>query len=160
MFNVAMAKRYSILFRKDTSGNPAVKDSVRDWNLACTSIPFLPVEETKDVYERDWKDRDGVDAYTPSILFRKAYDWEISLCYKGDLGSAYEKITSFIDYLTGADNGGAFFSVYSPYAGIGKSGCYLKSFAPDGFWSKGEDILEFSITLRVTSPESSITLES
>ena len=155
-----MAEKHTILFKK-ASGDAPVKDSVEAWNIACTDAEFKPMEETKEIAERDWQDEDGVDTYIPSKMPLKAYDMEVELCYKGDYESAYDAIASFMDYLTGEDGSGSEFTFYVPYTQIGRSGCYLKSFAPDDFWSgKGGDGLTFSITIRVTNPKSEATLES
>lgn len=155
-----MSERYSILFKKDKEGS-TVKDTVEEWNIAATDVPFSIMEDTQDLPEREWAGVDGVDCYVPEKIPLKAFDMEVELCYKGGMDTAYDNLKSFADYLRGADGSGAVFSVYSPHTGIGKSGCRLKSFAPDDFWnSKDGTGLVFSITIRVMSPESSITLEA
>lgn len=155
-----MSKAYTILIQKEKEG-AAVKDTVRDWNIACTDIPFLPENEAKELPSRDWPDEDGEDTYHPETIKMKAYDLDISLCYKGDLGSAYTQIEEFMAYLTGRDGGGTFFKIYSPHTLIGRGGCYMKQFAPDDFWKgNGEDVLEFKITVRVTEPCGKIILSA
>lgn len=155
-----MSEQHTILFKKEKDGS-TVKDSVRDWRIAATDIPFSPMEDIQDLPEREWAGEDGADSYVPDKLPLKAFDMEIELCYKGDMDTAYSNIKSFMDYLTGADGSGSLVSVYSSHTGVGKSGCRLKSFAPDDFWNDpGGSGLVFSVTFRVLRPESSITLAS
>ena len=75
-----------------TTENAPVKDSLVHFGIVCTEFPFKPGGETKDLPKRDWSDEDGEDTYIPDKLPLKAYDLEAEMCYKGDLGTAYDKI--------------------------------------------------------------------
>ena len=93
-----MNEPYSILMQKTTENAP-VKDSLAHFGIVCTEFPFKPGGETKDLPKRDWPDEDGEDTYIPDKLLLKAYDLEAEMCYKGDLGTAYDKIMAFQNYL-------------------------------------------------------------
>lgn len=95
-----MNEPYSILMQKTTENAP-VKDGLAHFGIVCTEFPFKPGGETKDLPKRDWPDEDGEDTYIPDKLLLKAYDLEAEMCYKGDLGTAYDKIMAFQNYLTG-----------------------------------------------------------
>lgn len=86
-----MNEPYSILMQKTTENAP-VKDSLAHFGIVCTEFPFKPGGETKDLPKRDWPDEDGEDTYIPDKLLLKAYDLEAEMCYKGDLGTAYDKM--------------------------------------------------------------------
>ena len=101
-----MNEPYSILMQKTTENAP-VKDSLVHFGIVCTEFPFKPGGETKDLPKRDWPDEDGEDTYIPDKLPLKAYDLEAEMCYKGDLGTAYDKIMAFQNYLTGENGDGA-----------------------------------------------------
>ena len=55
----------------------------------------------------------------------QAYDIEIEFAYKGDMGTANEKIVAFLDYLIGKDGYGTELKVYDTYTQIGRQGVYL-----------------------------------
>ena len=107
-----MNEPYSILMQKTTENAP-VKDSLAHFGIVCTEFPFKPGGETKDLPKRDWSDEDGEDTYIPDKLLLKAYDLEAEMCYKGDLGTAYDKIMAFQNYLTGENGDGATLKIYN-----------------------------------------------
>ena len=113
-----MNEPYSILMQKTTENAP-VKDSLAHFGIVCTEFPFKPGGETKDLPKRDWPDEDGEDTYIPDKLLLKAYDLEAEMCYKGDLGTAYDKIMAFQNYLTGENGDGATLKIYNSHTGIG-----------------------------------------
>ena len=119
-----MNEPYSILMQKTTENAP-VKDSLAHFGIVCTEFPFKPGGETKDLPKRDWPEEDGEDTYIPDKLPLKAYDLEAEMCYKGDLGTAYDKIMAFQNYLTGENGDGATLKIYNSHTGIGRQGLYL-----------------------------------
>ena len=139
-----MNEPYSILMQKTTENAP-VKDSLAHFGIVCTEFPFKPGGETKDLPKRDWPDEDGEDTYIPDKLLLKAYDLEAEMCYKGDLGTAYDKIMAFQNYLTGENGDGATLKIYNSHTGIGRQGLYLL-----------EVVLTFPVKFRVTDPRTQI----
>ena len=138
-----MNEPYSILMQKTTENAP-VKDSLAHFGIVCTEFPFKPGGETKDLPKRDWPDEDGEDTYIPDKLLLKAYDLEAEMCYKGDLGTAYDKIMAFQNYLTGENGDGATLKIYNSHTGIGREGLYL------------DEVLTFPVKFRVTDPRTQI----
>lgn len=151
---------YSLLMQKMKEGStPAVKDSYTDFGIVCTEVPFLPIEDIKELPVKDWKDEDGEEVLVPDSLSVAAYDWNINMGYKGSLNTCYTKISEFISYLKGGDGMGVMLKVYSPYTRIGRQKVYFKGMSDFEFSKSGnEDLLLFSITLRVTDPVTDITL--
>ena len=149
---------YTFLMQKQGIG-AAVKDSLADFGIVCTEVPFMPFSETKELPSRDWPDEDGEDTYIPAELPAAAYDLELGLCYKGSLSTCHTKIKAFIDYLTGKDGNGSELTIYLPYTGIGRKGCYLKSVGNIEFAKSGTDeVLTFTATFRVTDPVTDVQL--
>ena len=153
-----MSELYSILFKKESSG-ATVKDSLREWNIACVSAPFDVFPQTKELPANDWMDEDGEDTFIPDSLRFSAYDHEIEFCYKGDNGNAYNSIKSFIDYLSGRDGSGASVSVYSPYTKIGRQKMVFEGTSDMSYTGAFfEEVLLFSVKFRVTDPVTDIVL--
>ena len=124
-FLIYVYERTVFYFDAETTENAPVKDSLAHFGIVCTEFPFKPVWETKDLPKRDWPDEDGEDTYIPDKLLLKAYDLEAEMCYKGDLGTAYDKIMAFQNYLTGENGDGATLKIYNSHTGIGRQGLYL-----------------------------------
>ena len=153
-----MEKENTLLFMK-MKDDSEVKDSFSDFGIVCTSIPFMPYGELKELPKRDWPGEDGEDIYIPDKIPLSAYDMEIGMCYKGDLSTCYDKIKSFVDYLTGKDGKGSNLKVYSPYTGIGRQNVYLKGISEFDFYrSNIDESLTFMLKLRVSDPSTDISL--
>ena len=133
-----MAKEYSILFQKPES---PVKDLLTDFSMVCLDFPFRPWGETKDLVSDDWAGEDGEDTFFPEKLPMKAYDLKVEIGYKGDLGSAYQSVTSLMNYLT---TDGTELKIYNPYTGIGRRGVYLKEFENEVF-VKGDVTFRYTL---------------
>lgn len=151
----------TLLIRKTKNGGAqtSVISTLARWNIVCISFPFEIGGETKEPYNNDWKDEHGEDTYIPDVLKMKAYDVKANFAYKGSIGTAYMQIKSFKEYLNGKDNNGASLEIYHPRTGIGRQKCYMKSFADTDFTrSNIDDVLSFSVTFRVTDPDTDVTL--
>lgn len=136
-----------------------VKDSLSDFGMVCTDVPFIPKGEAKDLASNDWKDESGEDVYIPDVIPTQAYDWEIEMAYKGPLSYCYTRLKTFIDYLTGRDGSGSAMKVYSSYTGVGRQGVYYKNISDLEFTrSNIDEVLTFTLTLRVTDPDTDIIL--
>lgn len=167
---------YKLLFQK---GSGTVVDSYAQWGIVCCKVPFSAGCETKEVASRDWHDEHGEDAYIPQKLMFKAYDAEFEMAYKGqelatnpfDLDLAFTKISAFKKWLSGNDNSsgtGAELKIYSPYATIGRQGCYLLSISDEdpvvhtkaeGSNVYHENVVTFKVKFRVTDPMTDIVLD-
>lgn len=149
---------YSLLMQKMRS-NSVVKDSFVDFGIVCTDVPFLPFGEAKELPTREWPDEDGEDTYIPDRIPIDAYDFEIEFCYKGNRSTAYGKIRSFFEYITGMDNNGSALKIYSPYTGIGRQNIHFKSISDFDFGKSNiDESVVFSVTFRVTDPVTDVTL--
>lgn len=154
-----MAKLYGIYFQKSKPGSPVI-DTKSQWGVVCKDFPFAVYGETKELPKRDWKDEDGEDTFIPDRLYMQAYDLDVEFAYKGEMDTANEKVIGFLDYLSGKDDSGAELKVYDTYTKIGRQSVYYKSVEPDLFVRKTDegDVLTFSVTFRVTDPQTQITL--
>lgn len=149
---------YTLLFQKMKVDSP-VKDSFEDFGIVCTDVPFMPKGEAKELANNDWPDESGEDAYIPDTIPTQAFDWEIGMAYKGALTTCHTKIKSFLDYLTGRDGSGGAMKVYSSYTGIGRQYVHYKSVSDFEFVkSNMDEVLTFTLTLRVTDPDTEVVL--
>lgn len=149
---------YTLLFQKSKIDS-SVKDSLVDFGMVCTDIPFMPYGETKELPKRDWADEDGEDTYIPDRIPLLAFDWEIGMGYKGDLSTAQGALKTFTDYLTGKDGSGAELKVYSQFTGIGRKGIYFKGISDfDFFKTNIDEVVTFKLKLRVTDPTTDVVL--
>lgn len=153
-----MPMDYTLLMQKMKDGSP-VKDSLADFGVVCTEVPFMPSGETKELASNDWYDEDGEDTYIPDRLPMAAYDWEVGFCYKGNLSTCYSSLKALTDYLNGRDGSGAGLKVYSSYTGMGRQGVYLKSMSDFEFTKSNlDEVLTFTATFRVTDPVTDVVL--
>lgn len=144
------------MFQKTLNGTK-VKDLFTDWKMVCTDFPFNLYPETKDLPKRDWADEDGEDTFIPEVLPVKAYDLEAGICYKGEMGTAYDKLSSFLSYLTGLDGNGATLKVYNPHTRIGRRDLYFLGAGGYEFHStENGDVVTFKVKFRATDPRTEI----
>lgn len=157
LFFLCNNMEYTLLMQKMKEG-ASVKDSLTDFDIVCTSVPFEGTE-VKELPSNNWLDEDGDDTYIPDVLPISGYDMEIGMCYKGALSSCYTKMKAFRDYLTGKDGSGAAMKIYSQYTGIGRQNVYCTSISdPEFSKSNIDEVLEFSVTLHVTDPVTDVVL--
>lgn len=142
------------LIQKLKSDSP-VRDSL-EWNIYIKSIPFKVFPDMKDIPSRSWSDQNGDDEFVPDNPVFKAYSIEVNFVYKGNSGTAASNIKSFISYL--AKDG--MFSIYDTYTKIGRTNVRYESYSEDYYSSKsgGEDIVTFSVSLKVNDPITDIIL--
>ena len=166
-----MNEKYGILIKK---GN-VTKNTYTEWGIACCKVPFKAGGKTKELAKRTWYDEHGEDTYIPSSLKFEAYDAEFELAYAGqetasnafNLGKAFTQIDNFKKWLSGNGDSGAELKIYSPYATIGREGCYLLEISDEDphvmlKQEKGnkyhENVVTFKVKFRVTDPFTNITL--
>ena len=89
---------YTLLFQKSKTGS-SVKDSLADFGMVCTDVPFMPCGETKELPKRDWIDEDGEDTYIPDSIPLSAFDWEIEMGFKDLMQGTIEENTNIVEAL-------------------------------------------------------------
>lgn len=142
------------LIQKLKSNSP-VRDSL-EWNIYIKSIPFKVFPDMKDIPSRSWADQNGDDEFIPDNPVFKSYSIEVEFVYKGNEGTASSSIRSFLSYLS---NDGMF-SIYDSYTKVGRTNVRYESYSEDYYSSKkgGEDIVVFSVSLKINDPITEITL--
>lgn len=151
-----MTERQTLYIKR--TDEDSVVSTLSDYSIGVVDIPFRPISDVKDLPTNDWHDEDGEDCYIPSGRLKyKAYDMDVKLAYVGEAGYIYDNITEFLNYIAGADGIGEL-SVYSPYTQIGRK-CRFTRFNNESLYlDTNEEILEFTITLRVIDPITNVTL--
>lgn len=163
--------RNALIIQKG-SGSPV--NTFTQWGIACLKIPFKVGCKTKDLPKRNWYDEHGDDTYFPQKLMLEGYDADFELAYVGkelasnplNLSLAVQQITSFKNWLTGntsSSGSGCELKIYSPYASIGRKGCYLLEIDSENphLQTKqengnvyNENVVTFKMKVRVTDPVS------
>lgn len=157
-FYVGMSKLYSLLMQKETP-NAEVKDLLYDFGMVCTDVPYIMIPSIKELPYNDWADEHGDDVYIPDSLKIKSYDWEIGICYKGDMNTANTALELLLNYLTGLDGSGVKIKIYNPHIAIGRQGCYFTGTSNYSLSrTRYGDIAEFKIRFKVTDPVTKISL--
>lgn len=124
-------------------------------------LPFKMANEVKEPENNEWADEDGDDEYLPEDgLKMKSFEIDIKLGYKGDKGTANDRLQRLLDYLTGRDSSGPRMKIYSTYTKIGYNDVRFKSISDDAELVRDDsgDILVIKITLKVNDPVTKVTL--
>lgn len=171
-----MEDRYTIFFQKG-SGHPL--DSFTEWGIVCCQVPFRAGGKTKALEATSLPDEHGEMVAFPKNLIFEPYDAEFVFAYKGEelatnpfnLHLAFEKISAFKRWLSGNDTDGGSgteLKIYSPFATIGRQGCYLLEISEEdpvvqtkqsGYNLYNENVVTFKVTFRVTDPMTDIVLD-
>jgi len=150
-----------ILFQKLTT-NAVVKDSAA-WNIYASSMPFNLSPKAKELPKRSRPDRNGDDEYVPDAMFYEAYEMDVVFVYcipttkaTGTTGISNTDIKGFLDYI----KTGGMFKIYDTYTQIGRTNVRYVDFKPKMFFRREgiNDVVEFTVTLKVNDPVTDITL--
>lgn len=149
-----MTAEYTLLMQKTAHGSQ-MKSSLADFGFAVKE-PEWPDAETADLARREWPGEDGEDVYMPpSGQKMQAYDLDVQLLYKGDIGTAYAKYKALRKYLTGA---GGFLMLYDPRWSVGRTNVYVKKFGDlKPVRTNIDEGLGAKVTFRVTDPVTEVS---
>ncbi len=171
-----MEDRYTLFFQK---GSDQVLNSFMEWGIVCCSVPFKAGGKTKALEATSLPDEHGEAVAFPKNLIFEPYDAEFEFAYKGEelatnpfnLHLAFEKISAFKKWLSGndtAEGSGTELKIYSPFATIGRQGCYLLEIGDEdpvvqtkqsGYNLYHENVVTFKVIFRVTDPMTDIVLD-
>ena len=141
----------------------SVIDTYESFGILCQEFPFKYLPEMKDLAKRDWYDEDGEDVYIPTDGTKaKAYDLEVKFLYSGAQNLMYDKISSFVKFITGRNaNGSSLLAIYDEYTGVGKRGVYVQEI-PNELYDYNDVNIDaysvFKVKFRITDPVTDITL--
>ena len=150
-----------ILFQKLTT-NATVKDSAQ-WNIYVSHMPFNLSPKAKDLPKRSRPDQNGDDEYVPDTMFYEAYEMDVTFLYciptvkaSGTTGISNTDIKAFLDYL----KTGGVFKMYDAYTKIGRTKVRYVDFNEKMFFRREglNDVVEFTLKLKVNDPVTEITL--
>lgn len=148
-------KYYKFYIQKESEG-AAVKELGEDFGFYETESKFYGGNTVKDIPKREWHDEDGDDEFVPDEQKYKAYEMEVSLGYKGDMGTANEKLRALQDYLAGGT-----MRFYDSYNKTGRQGVRFVSISDDAELVRNDadgDILIITVRMKVNDPRTEITL--
>ena len=128
-----------------------------EWGIFVKKVPFNLFPDMKDIPSRDWADEHGDDEYIPHSPLYKAYEMECNFVYVGTHGTANARIKDFLKYLA---EGGRF-SIYDTYTKIGRTDVRYMGYSEDVLYRRDgqNDIVVFSVKLKVNNPITDITLK-
>lgn len=95
-------------------------DTKYDFGLYVKSVPFIIQPQVKNIITQEWKDEDGEDAYIPSVVTHKAYDFTVEFIYLWNDGMANVRINQFIETIRGK-----WLKIYDTYTQTCRKGCYM-----------------------------------
>lgn len=154
-----MSNYYRIFIQKESDGAPVV-DTIADFGLYCSEIPFRLAVKAKEPSSNNWNDEDGLDEYIPADGVRlEAYEMEVEFSFKGDKFSANTHLEKFLKYVTGKDGSGGLMKMYCEYTGIGRRGIRFSELKDDAKLVRSEDgdILVFKVVFKVNDPITSVS---
>lgn len=142
------------LIQKLKEGSP-VRDS-REWGIWIQHFPFKIYPKMKEPAKKSWKDENGDDEHIPDIPVFEAYTADVEFVFIGEYESANNQITSFLDYLF--YNGE--FSIYDTYTKIGRTHVRYDAFSDKAYRRRENenDVVQFSVSLKINDPKTQITL--
>ncbi len=127
-------------------GTDIRRDLLTYYGIYIKSIPFQPFPELKDLPKRDWADQQGDDEFIPVNPVFKAYETTVDFVYVGGLETSRDAIYSMISYMQGAE-----FSLWDSWKKKGIR-CRYVGYTDSAFYRKDEDIVSFSLKLKVNNP--------
>ena len=148
------------VYLQKTKPNSLVVETIKDFDIYCSKIPFKTFSDVKDPSKRDWYDEHGDDEYLPdSGLKMKAYKMDVDFCCKGTKGSVNAKINSFLAYLNGSDGSGVEMKMYCTLTKIGRSGVRFNKISDNAVLDRSDDgdILKFTVSFKVNDPVTEVT---
>lgn len=140
---------YKTYIQMEQEGS-VVYETINDFGIYATDIPFRPSNEVQDVFSRVWRDEDGDDEYIPPTgLKMKSYKINMKFSCKGDRYGVNDSIIKFINYLKQGS-----MKIYDEYTKIGRRGVRLLGLNDNATLSRSEDedILVFTVSLKVNDP--------
>lgn len=142
------------LIQKLKEGSP-VRNS-KEWGIWIKSFPFKIYPKMKEPAKKSWKDENGDDEFVPDTPVFEAYTIEVEFVFIGESGSGGHQIRSFLEYL--ATNGE--FSIYDTYTKIGRTRVRFDYFSDKAFRRRENenDVVQFSVSLKINDPITEITL--
>ncbi|WP_333615542.1 hypothetical protein [Bacteroides pyogenes] len=147
---------YEKVYIQKIKDGSTIKETIADFDIYCSAMPFKLYAEAKEPSKREWQDEHGDDEYIPADgLKMKAYFMDVEFCCKGDKFSTNEKINNFIKYVTGMDGSGAEMKMYCTWTKIGRQRIRFDKLNDDAKLIRDDeegDILIFKITFKVNDP--------
>lgn len=142
-----------------------VKETVADFSVYLSEVPFILQKEMKAPASHDWPDEDGLDVFydnsTPSI---KDYDIDIACMAKAESVDALRSaVNGFISYLRGSDGKGNVFALYDTHCKAGRRNVRFTGFDEQHWYNYESDkdkVLEFKITMHVDDPRTEVSLST
>lgn len=145
-------EEYTMLIQKSREGS-VIKDSLKDFNMAISDIPFQTGGEIKEPAIVNTYGEHGERVFFPDNLWFSAYDMEVGFICKGSINTTKSKYKSFIDYLMGKDGFGTELMIYIPKFGMGRKSVRLKSIGETKMVTSNiDECLTFKCTFRVSDP--------
>lgn len=126
-------------------GTDVKKDIQAVYGITTKHIPE-PILEQKEVFKRDWIDRQGDDEYIPSTSMFKAYEQNLEFVCKATLATAGGLIKTFLAYLQGSE-----FSLYDESTQRGMR-CRFVSYDPSAFYRADQDVVVFAVKVKINNP--------
>ena len=126
-------------------GSDAKKDILSVYGIMNKHFPDIQFE-LKEVFKRDWAERQGEQEYIPSTAMFKAYEQDMEFVCMDTLATAGTTIKAFLAYLQGAE-----FSFYSEYHNRGFR-CRYVGYDSKAFYREAQDVVVFNVKVKINNP--------
>lgn len=159
--NVSNYKRFLIRTEKELADDKieyTLYDTLADWGMIAKTNPYPLLPKVKDPYKNDWKDKDGVEAYTKE-QFYEPYEFEVKFYIKAKDGVGLDPAgnatnlvrESIMDFFEKVRKG--YFSIYDEYTRIGRQKVRFVSYTEESFKSRSNwASCIFSVKFAVDDP--------
>ena len=126
-------------------GTDAKRDMLAVYNITTKHIPDIQLE-LKEIFKRDWAEKQGDQEYLPATAMFKAYETDLEFVCMDTLKSAGATIKTFLAYLQGSE-----FNIFSEYNNRGMRCRYVK-YDSKAFYREDKDVVVFSVTVKINNP--------
>lgn len=143
----------------------AVTDVFQSYGMVLEDMPSVIPLVPKNIYSHSWPDEDGDDEYVPEVIRYEAVEAEFTFgcrSYSAD-STVFDMLSAFIAFLQSGT-----FSFYGERSGIGRQNVRFAELHDDARYSRHtlrrngadvtEEILSFTVTLKINDPKTEITL--
>src|SRR3712207_7097813 len=92
---------YEKVYIQKIKDGSTIKETIADFDIYCSAMPFKLYAEAKEPSKREWQDEHGDDEYIPADgLKMKAYFMDVEFCCTGDKFSIIGKLNNSIKIVT------------------------------------------------------------
>ena len=153
----------SLLIKID--GSDSTVDVFQSYGMVLEDMPSIIPLTPKNIYSHSWPDEDGDDEYIPGTIRYEAVEVDFTFGCKSlsTDRTVFDMLSDFLAFLQSGT-----FSFYGEHNGIGRQGVRFSELQDDAQYHKhtlrssgedmSEEVLIFTVTLKINDPKTEIVL--